>query len=63
MGCFIATVIAKRMRVARTKRIAKKYRESADSNPYFATTKPELQITMKIQGATDAILFTAQRAP
>jgi hypothetical protein len=62
-GCLIAIVSAKRINVARTNLMAKKYRESADSNPYFATTKPELQITIKIHGASEMTRFTVQRAP
>jgi hypothetical protein len=45
------------MAAAKRRRIAKKKSESASSNPYLATTKPELQITMKIQGAAPTNFF------
>jgi hypothetical protein len=38
--------------------MARKKSESASSKPYFATTKPELQITIKIQGAAPINFFT-----
>jgi hypothetical protein len=43
--------------VAITSLIARKKSASADAKAYFATTNPELQITIKIQGATVIALF------
>jgi hypothetical protein len=37
--------------------MARKKRASASANAYFATTKPELQITIKIQGAAPINFF------
>ena len=63
MGCFMASVSRNRIAVASSNLIAKKKSESADSRAYFATTNPELQITMKSQGAIDMARFTARIAP
>jgi hypothetical protein len=45
------------MTVAMMSLIARKKRASADAKAYLATTNPELQITIKIQGATTIALF------
>jgi hypothetical protein len=37
--------------------MARKKSESASSNPYFATTKPELQMRINIQGAAPTNFF------
>jgi hypothetical protein len=41
--------------------MAKKKSESASSNPYFATTNPELQIRMNIHGAAPTTFFIGYR--
>ena len=48
----------KRMSEARINRIAKKYSASASAKANFATTNPELQMTINIQGAVEMSLFT-----
>jgi hypothetical protein len=50
-------VSTKRITAARSNRIAKKKSESASSKPYLATTKPELQIRINIQGAAPTNFF------
>ena len=42
---------------ASSNRTARKKSESESVKPYFATTKPELQITINIQGAAPTNLF------
>jgi len=42
---------------ASNSRTARKKSESESVKPYFATTKPELQITIKIQGAAPTNFF------
>jgi hypothetical protein len=54
-------VSRKRITAANSKRSAKKKRESLSSNPYLATTKPELQMRVNIQGAAKTSFFIVER--
>jgi hypothetical protein len=51
IGARTASAIAKRMSAAAINLIARKKSGSPEENAYLATTKPELQISMNIQGA------------
>jgi hypothetical protein len=47
----------KRMAAASSSRSARKKSESPSAKAYFATTNPELQIMVNIQGAANANFF------
>jgi hypothetical protein len=61
--CLRPTVKRKRIAAASSNLIARKKRESPSAKPYFATTKPELQMMVKIHGAEEATFFIEKLLP